>query len=375
MVLKSRESFQDVLHDIHANGLYRFMYPARYNKQFIYIHKKKLLNLCSNDYLGIETSLKLSSNQSSSRLLSGNDSMFSKLEKRLATHKSKQSSLVFPTGYMANLGLAGSIIQHNDLVISDSLNHASIIDTCKLAGAKVSIYQHNDMNNLQTKLKSKARKFIITEGVFSMDGDMANLKQITELAQKYDAMVILDDAHGDFVMGSDGRGTSNLLGVSRKVDILTSSLSKALGSFGGYIASTNDLIDLCINKSKSFIYTSALPSIHIQDSLLRINSDRSKRLKILKKNTKYIQKGLIQCGFDLSSSTHILPIMIGDEKISMQFSKYMFDRNVFAQAVRYPTVQLNSARIRMSITARLNLKDMDKILNVVESAGKKFKLI
>ena len=238
--MKHNLRFVDLqLNEIKKNNLYRQLQIGSIKEAYITINNKKFLNLCSNDYLGIPSrKLTVGQLQSSSRLVSGNDTSYAELEKKLSKHKSQKNALIFPTGYMANLGAISTIIQKGDLVLSDSLNHASIIEACKLSNGKISIYRHNDIQDLKLKLKQKSkRKFIITEGIFSMDGDFANLKHITELAEKNDAITILDDAHGDFTVGNDGKGTANYFGVAKKIDLYISSLSKGLGSFGGYIAS------------------------------------------------------------------------------------------------------------------------------------------
>ena len=221
------------------------MHAVKIAGPYITINSKTLINLCSNDYLGIRQPRILNKqNQSSSRLVAGNDNLFSTLEKKLSKHKSQGNSLIFPTGYMANLGVISSLIEKNDLILSDKLNHASIIEACKLCGAKLLIFKHNDMNDLTRKIKRGARrKFIITEGIFSMDGDFSDLKAVSEISKKNDAVTILDDAHGDFVVGNDGKGTANYLGVSKSIDVYISSLSKGLGSFGGYVASKKIGID------------------------------------------------------------------------------------------------------------------------------------
>ena len=247
---------------------------------------------------------------------------------------------------MANLGSISAIAKKGDLILSDELNHASIIESCKLTDAKVSIYKHNDMQDLEKKSKQKAKnKFIITEGIFSMDGDVSSLKQITEIAQKSNAITVVDDAHGDFVIGKDGKGTPSHFNVAKKIDLYVSSLSKGLGSFGGYIAAQNNVVDLCINKSKSFIYTSALPSFLVKHSLKRFESNREKQKKKLEKNTKSLTKGLKQIGFEINSESQIIPIIIGNEKSAMNFGKFLFDNGVFAQPIRYPTVPKNQAKI------------------------------
>ena len=363
------------LEQIKQNNLYRKLRYGKSNHAHITINGKKLLNLCSNDYLGIPvTKIKIKQMQSSSRLVSGNDESYKTLEKKLAKHKSQQTSLIYPTGYMANLGSITAVAKKGDLILSDELNHASIIESCKLAGAKVSIYKHNDMDDLNKKLQQKGKnKFVITEGVFSMDGDFSKLKEITEIAEKSKAITILDDAHGDFVVGVDGKGTPNYFNVTKKIDLYISSLSKGLGSFGGYVSSQNNVIDLCINKSKSFIYTSALPSFLVEYSLKRFESNREKQRKKLENNTNLLAKGLKQIGYQIDSKTHIIPIIVGKEKTAMNFGEFLFERGVFVQPIRYPTVPKDKARLRISVTAWLSRKDIDTTLAIFEQAVKKFK--
>ena len=375
LVSRHKLDFVDAeLQAIKQNNLYRKLRYGKAQGARITINGKKLLNLCSNDYLGIPiTKIQANQLQSSSRLVSGNDESYKKLEKALAKHKSQQNSLIYPTGYMANLGSISAIVKKGDLILSDELNHASIIESCKLTDAQVSIYKHNDMQDLQKKSEQKAKnKFIITEGIFSMDGDLSSLKQITEIAQKANAITIVDDAHGDFVIGKDGKGTPSHFNVAKKIDLYVSSLSKGLGSFGGYIASQNNVIDLCINKSKSFIYTSALPSFLVKHSLKRFESNREKQKKKLEKNTKLLSKGLKQIGFEINSQSQIIPIVIGNEKSAMEFGKFLFDNGVFAQPIRYPTVPKNQARLRISVTAWLQDKEIDKALEIFEKAYVKF---
>ncbi|KAG0511356.1 MAG: 8-amino-7-oxononanoate synthase [Nitrosopumilales archaeon] len=376
--MKSKLNFVNIkLKSIKQENLYRELREGIVKGPLITINKKKLLNLCSNDYLGIQvTKLAIKQIQSSSRLVSGNDSSFKILETKLAKHKSQEQGLVFPTGYMANLGSITSVIQKGDLILSDERNHASIIEGCRLSGAKISVYKHNDIEDLNQKLRSKEkRKFIITEGIFSMDGDFANLKQIVEIAQKNNAITILDDAHGDFVIGNDGKGTPNHFGVSKKIDLYISSLSKGLGSFGGYIASQKNVIDLCINRSKSFIYTSALPSFLVEFSLKRFESNRKKQQEKLWKNVRHLITGLRQLGYQINSETHIIPIIIGSEKNALTFGKFLFYKGIYAQPIRYPTVKRNKARIRISVSAWLSKNQIDDAIDVFEAAGKKFDII
>jgi len=364
------------LENIKKHDLYRKIRFGKVNGAYINIQNKKLLNFCSNDYLGIRISEKSSSQmQSSSRLVSGNDVSFEKLEKTLAKHKSQESSLIFPTGYMANIGVISTLIEKNDLILSDELNHASIIEACKITGAKVSIYKHNDMSDLSKKLgQHQKRKFVISEGVFSMDGDFADLKKIVDIADKNDAITILDDAHGDFTIGKDGKGTPNHFGVTKKIDLYLSSLSKGLGSFGGYVASQKNIIELMINRSKSFIYTSALPSSLVEHSLRKFSSNRERQRKKLWKNVEMLSSGLQQIGYNFPSSTHIIPIIIGKEKTSLEFGRFLFKNGIFAQPIRYPTVPKNKARIRISVTALLSKNNIERALDVFELAARKFKI-
>ena len=375
MTSKHKLNFIDLeLKKIKKNNIYRKLNDSSVKGSHITINGKRLLNLCSNDYLGIPiTKMQSSQLQSSSRLVSGNDDSYKKLEKVLAKHKSQQNSLTYPTGYMTNLGVISTIASKGDLIISDELNHASIIESCKLSDAKITVYKHNDMDDLQTKLKQKGvKKFVITEGIFSMDGDMSKLKQITEISEKKNAITIVDDAHGDFVIGKDGKGTPNHLNVAKKIDLYISSLSKGLGSFGGYVASQNTVIDLCINKSKSFIYTSALPSFLIKHTLERFESNREKQKKKLEKNIRQLSDGLKEIGFEINSSTHIIPIIIGKEKSAMNIGEFLKSNGVYAQPIRYPTVPKNQARLRISVTAWLSKTEITEALLIFEKAYRKF---
>ena len=362
------------LQAIKQNNLYRKLRYGEANAAYITINRKKLLNLCSNDYLGIPTTkIQINQLQSSSRLVSGNDESYKKLEKSLAKHKSQQNSLIYPTGYMANLGLISSIANKGDIIFSDELNHASIIEACKLSNAKISIYKHNDTEDLNKKIKQKAKnKFVVTEGIFSMDGDISKLKQITEISKKHNAITIVDDAHGDFTIGDDGKGTPKYCKVAKEIDVYISSLSKGLGSFGGYISSQNNVIDLCINKSKSFIYTSALPSFLIKHATNRFETNREKQKIKLEKNINQLTNGLKEIGYTINSQTHIIPIIIGNEKKAMEMGEFLINQGIFAQPIRYPTVPKNQARLRISVTAWLKEVDIKKALVIFAKAHKKF---
>ena len=364
------------LESIKEQNLYRQLKNSKIKNSHIIINKKSLLNFSSNDYLGLSSHKSAKNFQSSSRLVSGNDESFQVLEKKLAKHKSQHESLIFPTGYMANIGVITTLIQKNDIILSDKLNHASIIDACKMSNGKTIVYKHNDLSDLEIKLRKKnGRKFIITEGVFSMDGDFADLKNIAKIAESNNAILILDDAHGDFVFGSDGKGTPNHFVVSKKIDVYVSSVSKGLGSFGGYIAGQKNIIELTVNKAKSFIYTSALPAPIVDITIQRFESDREKNRKKLLKNIKTFHDGLHEIGLDIKSKSHIIPIIVGKEKDAVRFSNYLFKNGIFAQAIRYPTVPKDQARIRMSLTAKLEKKQILSCLAILEKSLKKFNVI
>jgi glycine C-acetyltransferase len=381
----------DQLQEYREKNIYRELLTSQIKGNTFYLGKKKVLNLCSNDYLGLSQNNSVLStirnslrqvSPCSSRLVSGNNINIIRLEKILATHRSSENALVYPTGYMANLGVITAISSSEHIIFSDSLNHSSIIDACRLAKSnKIKIFRHNDLDHLEKLLKStKAKKIIVTEGIFSMDGDMVRLDLLAEMAKKHDSILILDDAHSDFVFGKFGNygGIPEYFGVENDVDIHISSLSKAIGCFGGYVASSNLITDLLINKSRQFIYTSAIPE-HLCLAVITA-------ISFLKKN-KYIQKEffikikwfinqLNQLGFDLgATSSQIIPIIIGDEKIALDFSRDLFKNGIFIQAIRYPTVSLGKARLRISLNASIKQSHLCYVIKCLDKLGKKYYLI
>ena len=369
-------AFEKKLSGIKKKDLLRTLQDSKVEKQYIFQNGNKLLNFSSNDYLGIKPrEIKYTQFQSSSRLVSGNDISFSVLEKKLSKHKSQEKTIIFPTGNMANIGTISSIADKESTIFSDELNHASIVEACKLSGAKIKIFKHNCMEDLETKIrKTNGKKLIVTEGIFSMDGDWAQLDQISELSEKHEMITILDDAHGDFVLGRDGKGTSNFFNVEKKIDLYISSLSKGLGSFGGYVSGKKSLIDLCVNTSKTFIYTSALPASINQYSLQRLESNREKYRKNLWKKINLFHTRLEEIELSTTSTSQIIPIVIGKEKTAIEFSKFLRKNGIFAQAIRYPTVKKGQARIRISITEWLSEKEIEYTIQVLEKAKRRFNL-
>lgn len=393
MVLKYNFAEQE-LAKLKEENLYRRLkrISLLHTSQAI-VNGKQVINLSSNDYLGLsdnksvltETKKQLARiSQCSSRLMSGNSVVIEQLEKHLASHRRTESSLVYPNGYMANMGVISVLGDKDSIIFSDELNHASIIDGCRLSGANVRVFNHNDMQHLEELIQtaSTKRKIVITEGIFSMDGDMSNLLQICNIAKQHDAITIVDDAHGDFIFGASSRSSSFsgvpfYLGVNGDIDIHISSLSKGLGCFGGYVATTKMIRKLLINKSRQFIYTSALPD-HLCISALSAmrKATKGSLQKKLFDNIAFMSKKLLQLGFRLKESgSQIIPVVIGDEKVAIDFSNLLLDNGIFVHAVRYPTVKKGSARLRISITASHNKNQLISVLDSFETFGKRLRII
>jgi glycine C-acetyltransferase len=314
--------------------------------------------------------------QCSSRLIAGNNPAIAELEKMLAIHRGTDGALVFPTGYMANLGAVTAIADKNTTILSDELNHASLIDACRLSGASIRVFRHNDAEHLEELMrKAGGRKVVITEGIFSMDGDTAALREIRKIARENDAITVLDDAHGDFIFGENFSGVPALLG--ERVDIHVSSLSKALGCFGGYVASSRNVIELLINASKQFIYTSALPwhlCVAAREAM-KLGKKGNRQARLFQ-NIKFLREELSNLGFEIgNSNSQIIPIMIGREDIAVQFSKQLLEAGIFVQAVRYPTVKRGSARLRLSVTAMHTKTQLQVAAKALRHIGKKHDII
>ncbi len=356
-------------------------------------YQNNVLNFCSNDYLGLSTqndvvqSAKKSLRQvspCSSRLITGNTPELERLEKKLAIHRKTQTALVFPTGYMANLGAITALGGKNCVIFSDELNHASIIDGCRLSGAEIRIFRHNDIHDLEHKIeliKGAPRKIVITEGVFSMDGDFANLKRMCDICHSHEAFLIVDDAHGDFIFGSHRdrsySGTPSYFGVNSKVDIHTSSLSKALGCFGGYVATSRQLRELLINKSRQFIYTSSIPSHLCTSAMTAIGIvERGNLQNKLFRNIELFGEELYKIGLIANQPrTQIIPILIGSEKNAIRFSNLLLRKGILIQPIRFPTVEKGSSRIRISMSALHTLSNIWNAVDAIRYAAVKLKLI
>lgn len=386
MASKHKTSFVDERLDfLEKSDLYRRLRTVVVKGPTALVDGKKTVHLCSNDYLGLSQNGQVMKktiqalrevSQCSSRLIAGNHPKIIELEGLLADHRGTESALVYPTGYSANLGAVTAVADKNSTIFSDELNHASIIDACRLSGAAIAVFRHNDTEHLHELMHhAEGRKVVITEGIFSMDGDISKLPEICSIAKDHDAMTIIDDAHGDFIFGPGFSGIPAKLGAN--VDIHVSSMSKGLGCFGGYIAAIEPIRELLINTSKQFIYTSALPGHICSAAIAAIALAKKGGLqKRLYKNISYFANATKRLGFVLgNSSSQIVPVMIGSEKRAVEFSKELLTAGVFAQAIRYPTVRKGSARLRVSLTAMHTEKHLNAAIDAFEKAGRKMDII
>lgn len=359
----------------------------------IEINGKKLLNFCSNNYLGLANSPKLKNaakkaidqygiGPAAVRSIAGTTSLHKKLEEKLAKFKKAEAVITFQSGFTANLAVIPAIVGEGDLIFSDELNHASIIDGCRLTKAEVIRYAHIDPTDLDAKLKAvrnkKCKKLVITDGVFSMDGDIAPLDEIYKVTNKYGAMLMVDDAHGEGVLGKGGRGIVDHFKLHGKVDIEVGTMSKAFGVVGGMVAGKKELVEWLSQRARPFLFSSAMtiPDVAACIASISILEKSEKLVKTLWKNADSMRSGLKKLGFDAGSSiSPIIPLMLGDSKLAQDFSKELFDEGLFAKAIVYPTVAQGKARIRIMNSAGHSKKQLDLALKTFEKVGKKLKVI
>lgn len=356
------------------------------------INGKQSLLLSSNNYLGLteHPELKAAARQAvtrwgtgagGSRLTTGNLRLHEELENTIASFKRTEAAIVFNTGYMANLGAITALAGKDDLILSDELNHASIIDGCRLSQAKIKIFPHKDTRALEKLLQQAQgyrRRLIVTDGVFSMDGDLAPLPRLVELAEKYHALLMVDDAHATGVLGRRGAGTADHFNLEGKVHIQMGTLSKAVGSAGGYIAGSRKLIDYLRNKARSFIFSTALPPavIAAATTAFRVIEENPQIRENLWANARYLRSGLKQMGYSISAEeSPIIPIFIGDADKAMKVAEKLFDLGVFAPGIRPPTVPPGTSRIRVTVMATHTREDLDRALSAFMQAGKELGII
>ncbi len=381
-------SFHQDLKEIKEKKLLRKLECIESSKDSrIAIDDRTFVNFASNDYLNLSghpgivkaassALKKYGFGSGASRLLSGTYAPHKKLEERIAAFKKTQAALVFNTGYAANTGIIPVIAGKGDVVYSDELNHASIIDGIRLSGADVIIYRHRDSGHLETLLKkdkkrtSAIRRLIITDTVFSMDGDIAPLSDLADLSNKYDIGLMIDDAHGTGVLGKTGRGGLEHFGMKAGNIIQMGTLSKAAGCYGAFVAGRRDLIEVLINKARSFIYSTSLPPAVVEAGTKAVEIIESGSVRLRKKlwkNTHRLNDGLVRLGYDtLGSETPIIPILVGDVSTAMKIGKYLYENGVYAPAIRPPTVQAAKCRIRFSVTAGHTDADIDLVLDVLK---------
>ena len=349
-------------------NLFRSLNPARERKNGkIYFGQSEYVDLSSNDYLGLSNhprikkaaSLALEkwgTGSSASRLLSGDLEIHHNLEEKIASFKGKEAALLFNSGYQANVGIISAICKKGDVIFSDRSNHASIIDGILLSGAKFFRFRHNDTDHLETLLKKERENYktalVVTESVFSMDGDRSPLKNIATIKEKYDTLFMVDEAHATGIFGHGGSGLAEAEGVTGNIDLIMGTFSKALGSFGAYVACSKELKDYLVNSSRGFIYSTALPPPVIAANLesLNIIKEEPQRRKILLERSLYFRKELEKRALNVKGSSQIVPLILGETDVAIRLSQSLKSDGYWALPIRPPTVPKKEARIRFSLT-------------------------
>ena len=341
-------------------------------------NNQEFIMMASNNYLGLTHDLRVQqaakyaveqygTGSGGARLTSGTFPLFNELELGIADFKHTEQALVFNTGYMANVGTITALMNKNSIIISDELNHASIIDGCRLSGARIERYNHKDIEHAEHILKNykSSHKMIITDGVFSMDGDIAPLDKLYELGKEYNALLMVDDAHSTGVLGN-GRGTAHHFGLT-DVDVQLGTLSKALGSVGGYVAGRKELIEYLVNYSRSFIFSTALSPADIGAALEALNIVKNEPLvvKQLNENTAYMANKLQSMGIECDDETPIFPIIVGDNERALSLAHELEARGIIITAIRPPTVPVGESRLRMTVTAAHSQEQLDYVANTL----------
>lgn len=382
----------DELSELKQNDLYRRLRNSDINSIETRIDGKKVTSFCSNDYLGlsnhpeiidaaIESTRQFGTGSGASRLISGNHILYEELEKKLARFKSTKSSLIFSSGYLANIGVITTFAGRNDTIFCDKLSHASIVDGCILSRAQVVRFHHNDVSDLQNKIKkikTSGKRIIITEGLFSMDGDIAPLSEISQISKDYDCLLIVDDAHGTGVLGENGKGSAELSNCESGINIQIGTLSKALGSLGGFVATSDTIKNYLINKSRPFIFTTALPPAVLAAAIKAIDLIENNRelRKSLIANWKHLRQGLSSSGFKVLSETGpIIPVLIGEPGKAVLFSQKLMDRGFYVPAIRPPAVEKGKSRLRLTVSANHGTEQIDSLMEAMSKTGKELGII
>jgi glycine C-acetyltransferase len=359
---------------------------------------RKVINIASNNYLGLTTHPKLRQaaleatkkygvGSGAVRTVAGTMAIHMELEEKIARFKHSEASVVFQSGFTANSGTVSAVLGKDDFIISDELNHASIIDGARLSRAKILVFRHKDIAHAEEQLKSVAsqpgRKLLITDGVFSMDGDIAPLPELCDLAERYGAIMMVDDAHASGVLGRNGRGTVDHFGVHGRVDIQVGTLSKAIGALGGYVCGTRDLIEFLYHRGRPFLFSTSHPPSVAATCIAAFDvlEEEPERIDRLWENTRFFKKELGTLGFDIGgrttpkSETPITPIITGEGRLAMEFSRELFKEGVFATGIAFPTVPEGKARIRTIMSATHTRDELDKALEVLGRVGQRLGII
>lgn len=385
--------FREELNKLKENGLRRnLVLTEKGNTPRIIIKGKELLNLSSNNYLNLASDVRLKEaakkavedygvGSGASRLISGNTFYHQKLEKKIAQFKKCEKALLFNSGYVANCGVISALVGKGDIIFSDELNHASLIDGTILSKADYKIYPHKDISSLEKLLKEGSnyrRKLLITDTVFSMDGDVAPLLEIVDLAQKYEVTILVDEAHATGVLGKNGRGAVDFFNLKNKIEIQMGTLSKAVGTFGAFVCGSPTLIDYLINRSRAFIYTTSLPPAICAATVkaLEIIEEEPERRKTLWENVNFLKEGLQSMGFHiLPTQSAIISILTCEVKTTMKFSQKLEERGIFARGIRPPTVPEGKSRIRLTTTSGHQKDELKYALKIFKEVGRKLKII
>jgi len=388
------EEFERELNERREQGLYVTIRKIGSPQgAWIIVDGKKVLNLSSNNYLGFANHPRLKeaakkgiddygAGPAAVRTIAGDQLPQEKLEEMLAEFKGAEAAVLYQSGFCANLGTIPALVGEGDAIFSDELNHASIIDGCRLSRAKIIRYPHLNVQTLEELLKQERQNYkkamIITDGVFSMDGDIAPMDKLADLADKYQCILYIDDAHGEGVLGDSGRGIVDYFGLQGRVDVEIGTLSKAFGVVGGFAAGSKLLAELLKQKARPLLFSSAPTAADVYASMeaVRILQESDELVKKLWENANYFKEHMRKAGFDLGNSqTPITPVMIGDEITTQEFSKKLFERNVFAQAISYPTVPKGKARMRVMISATHSRDDLDFAVEQFTAVGKELGVI
>lgn len=383
------------LEDLKSRGLYNEIDPIQSaNGPKVIIRGKELINLSSNNYLGLATDERLKTvakeavdkygvGAGAVRTINGTMELHEELEKKLAEFKHTEAAIAYQSGFNCNMAAISAVMNKEDAILSDELNHASIIDGCRLSRAKVIRFNHSDMEDLRQKAKEAVESgqynkiMVITDGVFSMDGDVAKLPEIVEIAEEFDLITYVDDAHGSGVLGK-GAGTVKHFGLSDKVDFQIGTLSKAIGVVGGYVAGKQKLIDWLKVQSRPFLFSTALTPGDVAACIKSIDllMESTELQDRLWENSQYLKDGLSKIGFDIGKSeTPITPVIIGDEKLTQTFSKRLYEEGVYAKSIVFPTVPKGTGRVRNMPSAAHTKEMLDQAIEAYEKIGKELRLL